>query len=833
MYQKNMKCFYYLTYRIFYLIVIIIIMRVFITFCFFLFYFFFLKTEGCAYYNESFNIKPENWIVNMNDGGVYFNNGIGEILGGQYNLYPYLHPKTIIFPEDNYSLQIKFKFTGNYNYGAGIAFTDFLIQNDRSTEQTWEELIFFIWPVAQKNTFIFYSVPCLKTENACTNDGAVVFEESFGVWHDLTIIKKDSIYSFYLNGFYVNETVFTDRNVDWLWIGNPERTNSVLFPTLEIDEVKIKDLSLSPKKTPIILLPGLGASWDFEAVLTGKIGSNWIIPNFISTYQNFEDSLINTGYEKNIDFFIFTYDWRKNLNDLDDDLNSYIDNLISQEMIQAEEKINFVGHSMGGLVVRSYAQNIGQEKINKIITLGSPHKGTTDTYTIWEGATVLNRPWWQKIAIELLVELNQLPGETQISTLRRLAPGIKDLLPTYEFLLLEEAFVPWSSMGQKNDYLNSSSDTSFIDTLTKSFGGNSFDTKEGIKVVEGNWKDRLLEKWEDGKPISGGSFTYTTGDGTVLLSSAKGSFTQTTSLSTDHQGLIDEEESLLQIFNELGLDQTMVVTETIADRRQNVLAVVLKSPGEIEVCQNNICNHDLGIYLPESKLFFLPGYDGEEVEIGVKEEGLGNYDLHIGKIKGDESTWKRISGNLKESGQEDEYRVKEEGNDFVLEVNLQGRSQDFLIKATSLTSLVSWDDEGLVDRMNDSNTELKEKLRMARRIRWKLYLLIGKNKESDEFIEKTVVLWQSLDNLMEGLTFNQDFHFLLQCEYWKQVMERHQAEIEPEMFGASNYHSARLWSMGEERKEEVNLKDVLIPYSLLMDKINSAEYLFLTAKTIK
>jgi len=54
---------------------------------------------------------------------------------------------------------------------------------------------------------------------------------------------------------------------------------------------------------------------------------------------------------------------------------------------------------------------------------------------------------------------------------------------------------------------------------------------------------------------------------------------------------------------------------------------------------------------------------------------------------------------------------------------------------------------------------------------------------------------------MEGLTFNQDFHFLLQCEYWKQVMERHQAEIEPKMFEASSYHSARLWNIGEEKKK--------------------------------
>ena len=86
---------------------------------------------------------------------------------------------------------------------------------------------------------------------------------------------------------------------------------------------------------------------------------------------------------------------------------------------------------------------------------------------------------------------------------------------------------------------------------------------------------------------------------------------------------------------------------------------------------------------------------------------------------------------------------------------------------------------------------------------------------------------------MEGLTFNEDFHYLLQCEYWKQVMERHQTEAETEMFEATNYHSIRLWKIGEERKEEIDLENILIPYSLLMDKINSAEYLFLTAKTIK
>jgi triacylglycerol esterase/lipase EstA (alpha/beta hydrolase family) len=41
------------------------------------------------------------------------------------------------------------------------------------------------------------------------------------------------------------------------------------------------------------------------------------------------------------------------------------------------EKVDLVGQSMGGLVIRSYlAENSGRSKIRRVVTLGSPHRGS-------------------------------------------------------------------------------------------------------------------------------------------------------------------------------------------------------------------------------------------------------------------------------------------------------------------------------------------------------------------------------------------------------------------------------------------------------------------------
>lgn len=801
--------------------------------CLFSILFLFLTRVSTVYpyYIEEFDNEPTNWFINQNDGEILFHDGIVELIGGYFYIFPYLYPEINIFPPLDYSIETRFRFSGNYNYGAGIAFTDILLNNDRPQEQTWDDVIFLAWPVAETNTFNFYSVPCLETDSVCDNDGSLVFEGNFNEWQNLKITRENSVYYFFLNQTLINQTLPTEKLLSHLWVGNPQRTNHVFFPNIEIDYIHVEDLSSPPEKTPIIILPGLGASWDFSALLNGGEGDDWRIPGFVSTYQNLEDSLVNAGYEKDVDYFIFTYDWRKGLADLDDDLNSYINSLISDSLIDSDERIDLIGHSMGGLVARSFSQNMGTEKINRLITLGSPHEGATDSYFTWEGATVIDRPWWQKIAVELLIELNRLPGESRVSALRRMAPGIKDLLPTYDFLVLEERLIPWTEMSQRNENLDSLTDISGIDSLTTVLAGKDIETGETILIEKRNWKDKLLDKWEDGKPVSGGGFSYQSGDGTVLLTSAKGDFSDSVEISSDHRGLVSETAGLDSLFDQLGLDSD-AVTETEVDSRKEVLAVVLKSPGKLNVCQETICNENLGLYFETKKLFLLPGYTNEETEIVVEENGLGDYDLHIGKINSDTSEWKRISGSLEEEDQEDRYMI---GGDFVLQIPLANLRRDLIVNEGNLSLLIDWDDEGLMERLLE-NESLREKLRTARRIRWKLYRLMKENSEDEILSQRVISFWKSLDNLIEALSFNEDFHHLSQCNYWREVMERHQFEAETEMDEADNYYAAIFWQAGEERRDElreIDLEETLVPYSLVMDKVNSAEYLFLTAKAIK
>ena len=786
-----------------------------------------------AHYIQNFDKIPDDWTINVNESNVVVENSVLYVLGGSHHLNSYSYPPTEIFPDENYSIDLKFRFTGNCQYGSGIAFSDFLLPNDRNEEQTWQDLIFFLWPSAN-GTFTLYSVPEMENPVLKAGEGSIVFVGDFGVWYTLKILKDRNIYSFFIDDEFINRTSSTNRILDWIWIGNPQRTkSSPIFPNLEIDYLHITDLSAPPEKTPIIFLPGLGASWDFGALLNGTNGNEWQIPSFVTTYANLEASLKNAGYEKGVDYFIFTYDWRKNLTDLDDDLSSYISNLISEGIIENDEKLDLVGHSMGGLVARSYLQNMGSEKIRQLITLGSPHQGSTESYSIWEGATVIDRPWWQKVSLELLMELNSLPGETRVGTLRRVAPGMRDLLPTYDFLLLEDVLIPWGEMHERNEYLNSLNDVSSFREIITIFSGTGWQTKENIQVEPRGWRDRLLNRWEDGRPVNVGSFTYQDGDGTVLLSSSEANFSQKMVEETNHQGLVNDEKSLKDLFVQLGLDDSKVLADQAMDERGDVIVVALRSPGQIDVCQESVCNHDLGAYLPENKLFFLPGYQDGEISIDVREDGTGDYTLHIGRISGNESEWKKISGSLGGPGEIDSYLITDDGEGIVLQVDLQNYLEDFSIQAKRLSQVIEWNEEGLVEKMVSSETSLKNKLRTARRIRWKLYLLAQDNPNNSEVMDLLLNLWCSLDRLMEGLTFNEDFHYLSQCEYWQAVMEKHKTEAETEVPNSNNVYTVRLWEEGETKKEEIVLEDEAIPYSLLMDKINSAEYLFLTAKTLK
>ncbi|MBE2278912.1 MAG: hypothetical protein IAE91_00840 [Ignavibacteriaceae bacterium] len=104
--------------------------------------------------------------------------------------------------------------------------------------------------------------------------------------------------------------------------------------------------SSKPNPTPVIFVHGMGATpaeWDS------------ILANFS---QNFKDKH---------DVYVYQYNWQDSI---------MINGRILKDSVQAYGLVNpiIVAHSMGGLVSRAYVASGGS--IEKLVTLGTPHKGT-------------------------------------------------------------------------------------------------------------------------------------------------------------------------------------------------------------------------------------------------------------------------------------------------------------------------------------------------------------------------------------------------------------------------------------------------------------------------
>jgi len=155
------------------------------------------------------------------------------------------------------------------------------------------------------------------------------------------------------------------------------------------DDVKVKDLSLLEVR-PLVILPGIGASWNTEAMVDNRVvdDSQWKMTPFVNVYDRFIETAQNNGYQLGTNFFVWNYDWRKSLGEIATDLNEFIS---SNSKLQSASKIDFVDHSLGGLVARTWIQNFdtGQNrKTHKLITVGSPHYGVVQAYEALAGGKV-------------------------------------------------------------------------------------------------------------------------------------------------------------------------------------------------------------------------------------------------------------------------------------------------------------------------------------------------------------------------------------------------------------------------------------------------------------
>ena len=84
--------------------------------------------------------------------------------------------------------------------------------------------------------------------------------------------------------------------------------------------------------------------------------------------------------------FPFGYDWRQPLETIEEQLSAFVDEVIERTKLLKhyytrgyadDPKVNFVGHSMGGLVIAGYLERYGKEgRAAKVTTLAAPFRGS-------------------------------------------------------------------------------------------------------------------------------------------------------------------------------------------------------------------------------------------------------------------------------------------------------------------------------------------------------------------------------------------------------------------------------------------------------------------------
>lgn len=612
-----------------------------------------------TFFEDQFNtLSSLVWNVHNNSGGTFIDNGrliLKSPLTKTFS-FPYIYNKTELFPnKPEFDIYLKFRYLSSNNFGTAITLSaNSVPSNGINPDIDLQNNMTFMIYQDKPNGLSYGKFLCDRYNNNC-NTRTFLFPFTHTpdlLEHIIKIrITKELVYEIYIDD--LNTPVFTSginqKLPKYIWFGNSILTNTYdYWSDVEIDYIKVE--TVNDEVQSYMIIPGFGASWDLSAVLNGDLGADWKIPSFIKEYDGIVNSFKNAGYEENKDLFVFPYDWRKSLDELATDLNNFL-----ADKSLGDKKINLVGHSMGGLVARTYLQKYNNPNVEKVIMAGSPNKGIADAYNIWEGASAGESVWWQKALLEIASEVNRKPGETKIEAVRRVAPSVKDLMPTDNFLISNSTTKPWENMTWKNLYL-SQKNIEVTPFLPKLVGGASKDygSRSAINVENPNEKERLQGLWVDGRPVKNNTYLVSPGDGYVSLNSAQSLFDKKLDFTGGHGETISKKENVIKILSELGVATESAVGSE-GDTRKSFFVAKLNSPGRLHVCNLNLCDSALGLVFEPEKLIIIPGYNNEKYSITVESQGeTGDYRLLIGEVN-ENGEWKEAGGKLYTGSQKDNY----------------------------------------------------------------------------------------------------------------------------------------------------------------------------------
>lgn len=392
-----------------------------------------------------------------------------------------------------------------------------------------------------------------------------------------------------------------------------------------------------PTKIPLIILPGFMGSWNREAILHNQEVDygQWKLAPFVKEYDGIINTLKNLGYKENEDFYIFAYDWRKPVEETVENLNSFLNNLLSQNI----NKFNLVGHSLGGLISRIYTQKY-KDKVNKIISVGSPHKGVAQVYKPLEAGEIDRENTFLWLAQKMILVLNKSSIESDRETIRKRFPVAKDLFPVFDFLKNNSGeIISTNNLSIKNNLLNfyNQNFSDIFDIFTAIYGEKDQNTPSGFIVESPSIIDQLLGNYQDGYPKT----TYfDLGDYTVLTNSAKED-EDSQKLVLDHGEIITKKEGIKKILDLLGINYH---DENIAEgQKTNIgrsLIFLIKSPAKISVENNG------NVYEENDGIIFIPDAQTSNYKLNIQGNDFGSYQAIIGQISENNDVWDFINGEI-------------------------------------------------------------------------------------------------------------------------------------------------------------------------------------------
>ncbi|MBS4032110.1 MAG: hypothetical protein KGZ63_11930 [Clostridiales bacterium] len=137
---------------------------------------------------------------------------------------------------------------------------------------------------------------------------------------------------------------------------------------------------------PVIFIPGAFGSWPS--------GSSWTLDPILKSYDPIMKQLESSGYELGRTLWDFPYNWMQSNTVTAQQLGSYINDILSAaETLRFmghhyinPSKVVLVGHSMGGIVARTYIQSsYYNNNVAQLVTVGTPHQGAAKAYLAAEG----------------------------------------------------------------------------------------------------------------------------------------------------------------------------------------------------------------------------------------------------------------------------------------------------------------------------------------------------------------------------------------------------------------------------------------------------------------